>query len=516
MNGAVPLPLPKPAEAAPRPAIPRANSATDRGSLGGYALLFLPFGVAWVLSPVPLLSYLAAWAGSVWILWLSMGGHVRPLPEGVQAFDQLLRPIVLTQILFASYSFLTSVFFVADLYGFYYFERASLSVVNPTDVAVAAQAQRYYVLAHAGVVAGMLLAMDYRRSGEWVVRQVDNPALALVAIAVVTYFLGNALGLANQIGARVVQFSLVGSALGLTLAVVQRRWVLASVGGGVFGLHLAAAFLSGWKEDVLMTALLLAVFLYPYARRLVLVGAPVLFVLLLTVLPTYVNVVRSLSWSGETSAEEAASAAAEEVRTADMGETNWAFLTDRVSEIGLFVRYIDRLGTTGPFYEGEILGQAAMGLVPRALWDEKPNMEAVVMERVLGLGIVQDYSSVSAKPQYVVDGYLSFGGWGILGAGLVFGLLASWASRASERWFGGYLWGSGLVFASMFSIFWKGNCFEFFFANVFWSFVLLVPLFWLGRATGFIVRSEPESDELDMDPERVESSPDRPRMRRHW
>ena len=54
-----------------------------------------------------------------------IGGHVKPLPGGTSALDQVMRPIVLTQLLFAVYNFLSSVFYVADLHGFYYLARLS-------------------------------------------------------------------------------------------------------------------------------------------------------------------------------------------------------------------------------------------------------------------------------------------------------------------------------------------------------------------------------------------------------
>ncbi|MGB3543600.1 exosortase Y-associated Wzy-like protein, partial [Rubrivirga sp.] len=477
-----------------------AGSAWSVSTLSGYALLFIPFGIAAALSALPLVSYLVAWAGSFWILWLTMTGRVRPLPDGASALDQLLRPIVLTQILFAFYNFLASVFFVADLYGFYYLSKESLMPVHFEDVALAAQAQRYYVLAHAGVAVGMLAAMDYRRSGEWVVRPFGNPALVILVLSGITYLAADALSVQNQFGARFDQFSLVSSILGLTLALSTRRVGLVGVGFVLFSLNLSEAFLSGFKEEVLVMVLLLGVFLYPHARRAVLIGGPLLLVFLLAVLPAYTNVIRGLSWRGGVEAEAAASQALEEIRSGgvDLGQANWAFLTDRISQIGMFTRYISRVEQTDEFYGTQILEQAAIGLVPRALWAGKPNMEELAMARVYDLGIIETYSKdVSAKSQYVVDGFLSAGGLGVLLASVLLGLLMSWSSRASERWFGGYFWGSGLVFTSMFAIFWKGSTFEFFFSNVLWSFILLIPLFLIGRATGVLIhRDEVEANEV--------------------
>ena len=82
-------------------------------------------------------------------------------------------------------------------------------------------------------------------------------------------------------------------------------------------------------------------------------------------------------------------------------------------------------------------------------------------------------------------------------AGLVFGVIASVASRACERWFGGYFWGTGLVYTAMFAVLWKGNTFEFFFNTVFYSFVLLVPLFWIGQVGGALWSTRDELGALE-------------------
>ena len=495
MNGAVPLPT--------RPSVAH-EAASDRASLGmaGYALLFAPYLTAVLLAGAPLASFSVAWAGSLFILWLSLSGRVKSFARGDTALDEILRPIALTQILFVTYNFAGSIFYVADLFGYYYFERLSEVVVPYTEVAMVAEAQRYYVLAHAGIVAGVLLAMDYRRSGEWQVRPLRNPPLVLFVLAVLTHLGAEALGIGNQFAGRLDRFSLIATILGLALALVERRWSLILVGSALYMFSISEALLSGWKEEVLTPVLLLAVFLYPYAKRLILIGAPIALVFLLAVLPAYTNVVRSMSWRGGEAAETGAAVAVEEIREGgiDLGEANWSFLSYRLTQVSMFTEFIHWVDAGGGYYGSKILEQAAIGLVPRALWAEKPNMEVLAMERIYAMGVVETYSDVSAKSPYVVDGYLSYGAAGVALFGLLFGLLASWASRACERWFGGYLWGSGLVFTAMFTVFWKGSGFEFFFNTVLWSFILLVPLFWIGRATGVLVRRDDlEEDAAEVD-----------------
>ena len=91
--------------------------------------------------------------------------RLKPLPPDRSLLDQVMRPVVLTQLLFVGYTCLSSIFFFLDVQGYYYFSRDPLSALPAEYIAITAEAQRLYVLAHAGVAAGMLALMDYRRSG---------------------------------------------------------------------------------------------------------------------------------------------------------------------------------------------------------------------------------------------------------------------------------------------------------------------------------------------------------------
>ena len=133
------------------------------------------------------------------------------------------------------------------------------------------------------------------------------------------------------------------------------------------------------------------------------------------------------------------------------------------------------------FYGSQVIKQTLTSMVPRLVWSGKPNTEQVVMERVYENGVFSRFSRISAKPQYVVDCYLIWGIPGILLGCIAFGALASLMSRLCERWFGGYTLGSGLIYAALFQIFWRGNAFEFFYPTVFWSFVTMFSLFQAGR-----------------------------------
>jgi len=455
-----------------------------------YILLYLPFVLAYLLQDTPTASYAASWFGSLFILWMSLSGRVKPLPEGRSLSLQFFRPIVFAQIVFASYTVLSSIFYFRAL------SRGKLvanSMGWTATLPLAAEAQSYYVLAHAAVVTGMLIAMNYSDTGQYrlVARVGANRLLLILAagffiVAQVTGLIGPLRELTLRLG----QIAIVASVFSFALSLIRREGTLVWVNAAVFGVNLLSALMSGWKEEVLALMLLFLVALFPYYRRATLIAGAIALGVFVAVMPAYSNAYRTLAWYGNTSGEDAVKLAYHQVMTGavDMGEATEQFAIGRVSEIGLFVGYLLKIPDERPFYGLKLAEQAVTNLIPRIVWSDKPNTERLVMERVYDNEIYSRASRISAKPQYVVDAYLSAGVAGILIAGVIYGALASLISRIAERWFGGYTMGSGLIFASLFHIFWRGNSFEFFFGTIFWSFLLMFALFQAGRRFGILVR----------------------------
>jgi len=455
-------------------------------------LLFIPYLLAVLFQDAPSLSYAIAWLGSFWIFYLTLSGKIKTLPGEGSLAHQLFRPIGTTQIVFAGYTAVTSIFYFLSLKGYYYFDHSALAVASSHELTLAAEAQRYYVLVHAAFATGVLIFMDYRRSGAWKLREDIDRTRFMLVLAVGSLFVAQALKWApglGQVQVRLAVLALVASVLSFALSVIQGRSGLILLNAGVYGVNLVEAFLSGWKEEVLVVFLLLGIFLYPVYKRTVAVFAPVGLAVLLVLLPAYNGIFRDLNWEGNIDTRKAAEVAMNQVMEGrvDVARQNWSFLTNRFSEIGLFTNYIDDVPDRRPYYGSTIVENGLLGVIPRALWAGKPNMERLAMERAYDHGGISRNSEVSAKPQFVVDAYLSWGALGVLIGGVIFGMVASLASRLAERWFGGYLLGSGLVYTAFFRIFWKGSAFEFFIGAVFWSFVLMGLLFLAGRITGILV-----------------------------
>lgn len=461
-----------------------------------YGLLFLPYVLASLLQGSPILSYAVAWGGSFWIFYLTLWGHVKPLPGGSSLEKQLLRPIGFTQLILMGYTAVTSIFYFLSLNGCVYFDCTTLQAASLQERQLTANAQRYYVLAHAAFATGILLPVDYRKSGEWTIRwNGDTAWLALYASG------GLLLGIQGLkflpgLGQVQVYFSnlaMVASVLALALTLMRgnRSWLLA-IAGSIYVWNIYEALLSGWKSAVLAPTVLLFLFLYPRYKRTVATLGPVVLAALFVVLPTYVNTFRALNWSGGVQDEAAAEMAFErvqEVSRAEVKKTTWHFLTLRLSEASQFSKYIRKASEKNSYYGLSIVENGFMAIVPSAIWSGKPSLEEMAMERVYEHDIVERGQRVSAKPKFIVDAYLSGRGFGVLVGFLLFGVLTTLASRMCERYFGGYLIG-GIVYLGVFRVFWLSNSFEFFFNNVLWGFLVAGALFVGGRMTGYIVRHD--------------------------
>jgi hypothetical protein len=459
-----------------------------------YGLLFLPYVLAVLLQESPTLSYAVAWSGSFWIFYLTLWGHVKPLPGGSSLEQQLLRPVGFTQLILMGYTAVTSIFYFLSLNGCFYFECTALQMAPLQERELTASAQRYYVLAHAAFATGVLLPMDYRKSGEWTIRWNGETAwLALYAagglllgIQVLKFLPG-----LGQVQVYFSNVAMVASVLALALALMRKTssWLL-PVAGTVYVWNIFEALLSGWKSAVLAPTILLFLFLYPKYKRTVATLGPVVLAVLIFVLPTFVNTFRALNWSGGAQDEVAAEMAFEQVREAgaeEVTENTWNFLTLRLSEVSQFSNYIREASARNTYYGLSLVENGFVAIVPGAIWSGKPSLEAMAMERVYEHGIVERGQQVSAKPKFIVDVYLSGRGVGVLVGFLLFGILTTLASRMCERYFGGYLMG-GVVYLGAFRVFWLSNSFEFFFNNVFWGFLIAGVLFVGGRMAGYIVR----------------------------
>ncbi len=452
------------------------------------ALIYIPFLFSWALLSNPGTSFWIAWLGSLLLLVLVLTGMLRPLSYTTSWIDHPLRPLFIPHFIFAGYMSLSSVFYFLSLYGYVYFEKLK-PIASPDEFERAAHAQCLYLLGHAGLLHGLLLTSQYKETKI----HIKSKSISSLGLKLAIGFTILNIGFTffpqlGQFVERTAKLSAVAAAIALALAIPERK--ISSLLGAlvIFGFNFLQALLSGWKENILILVILLGAFLLPvYRFRIVLLGLPVL-ILLIFVLPTFNTVFRENAWQKGIQQEEAFKIALDAVQKGDeTSANNWSFLVGRFSEIGIFEKYLNNVPQVVPFYGTQIIEQSIANLFPRILYPNKPITENLVMERVRENKIISYYSkSVSAKPQIVVDGYLSFGIFGSWLFCFLVGLSAAKISVWAEQLFGGYFLGTGIIFSGLFNVYWRGNCLEFFLNTVVYSLVIMIIVYYTFQLIGLI------------------------------
>jgi hypothetical protein len=447
-----------------------------------FVLLYIPWILSLLFNAVPVISYLIAWFGSFYIFFLTIGGHVKPIPNDRVFGEQLMRPLFLNQIIFAGYMSCTSIFYFLDVLGYVNFTSpVSGFYVDTNLLALVAQCQRYYCLGHAAFVTGILFFMKYPIKQEYFIQKSDIANL-LLTIALVTLpmsILFKSLPGLSQFYVQLRSLSFIAGTLALAFAIPMKKPTNTLICGFLYFSNASAALLSGFKEPVIISVVVLGVFLYPFYKKAVLVTFIPLILALFMLLPTYNRIFREKAWSGEESTEDASQLALDAVTEKALSDnnedtSNWGFLTGRLSEIGMFTQFVSSTPEKIEYYGLDLVAQSVTVIVPRALWPDKPSTEELIMERVYNAGVINRASIVSAKPPFVVDGYLSGGSLGVFISLLIYGAAAQLISLKAEKLFGGYLLGTALIYSGLFQILWRGISFEFVTNAVFWSYISML------------------------------------------
>jgi hypothetical protein len=458
-----------------------------------YLILYVPWVIAVILKSEPTVSYLIAWLGSFFIFYMTLGGKLKPLPNDRSIAEQLMRPVFLVQIIFAGYMCCTSIFYFLDLMGYENFQKVSDTfLVDYDKLLLTADCQRYYCLGHAAFATGILIFMDYSFEPKYYVNKdvianlLLKAALISLPISILTLEVNGLAQFSNQFSS----LSFISGTLALAFAIPLKNIRNTLVCLVLYFFNFSEALVSGFKEPIIISVLVLGVFLYPSYKKIVLMTFVPALLLLFFLLPTFNTVFRQNAWSGNTDAGEATQlaldAALNSNNSDDTGDTNWSFLTLRLSEIDMFTEFVSSTPSSVDFYGLTLLKQSAIVLVPRIFWAGKPSTEDLVMQRVFDAGVVNRNSSVSAKPAYIVDGYLSGGTLGVFLALFIYGAAAQLISIKAEKLFGGYVLGTALIFSGLFQIFWRGLSFEFIINSVFWSYMSMLVIFRVMRMTNII------------------------------
>jgi hypothetical protein len=442
-------------------------------------VLFIPWILAALFKSDPELSYMLAWLGSFFIFFITLTGWVKPLPDDRSIAEQLMRPVFLVQIIFAGYMACTSIFYFLDVLGYQNFEKLTTTLVDKNRLESTALCQRYYCLGHAAFASGILIFMDYSTKSRYYVSK-DKLANLLMMFAIISFpasiFFVKIPGL-SQFANQFNSLSFIAGTLALAFAIPLKKVGNTLICLSFYCFNFYLALTSGFKEPIIISVLVLGIFLYPNYKKLVAGIFIPLLLLLFMFLPTYNRIFRQNAWSGDATADEATQLALDAALSNDGGDgddSNWGFLVYRLSEIDMFIKFTQSTPKNVDYYGFKLIKQSGMALVPRIFWPGKPSTEDLIMERVYDAGVVNRASAVSAKPAYVVDGYLAYGFWGVFISMFAYGALAQLISMKAERLFGGYILGTALIFSGLFQIMWRGLSFEFIINTVFWSYVTMI------------------------------------------
>ncbi len=459
-------------------------------SLERFVVLFIPWILSILFSLDPIVSYFIAWLGSFFIFFITLTGWVRPLPDDRTGAEQLMRPLFLVQIIFAGYMCCTSIFYFFSVLGYEDFHKiGTFYLVDQEQLKTTALCQRYYCLAHAAFASGILTFMDYSYKKKYHV-EIKSIATLLFYCALITLPLSilflHLPGL-NQFYNQFSALSFIAGTLALAFAIPLKKVFNTAVCLVLYGFNFYQALISGFKEPIIISTLVLAVFLYPNYKKLVTFTFGPFLVLLFIFLPTYNRIFRQNAWAEDADAKEASSVALDAtLNTSNPDNSNWGFLAYRLSEIDMFTTYVKSTPASINYYGFQLLKQSAIAIVPRVLWPSKPNTEELIMQRVYDAGVVNRNSDVSAKPPFVVDAYLSAGPFGIFIYLFAYGAIAQLISIKAEKLFGGYILGTALIFSGLFQIMWRGLSFEFLINTVFWGFVSMIVIFKILRARNIL------------------------------
>lgn len=445
--------------------------------------LYIPVILAYLFSGIPIASYIIAWLGSLFIFYWTWFSPSKYYNEDLPIYKQIMRPIYLTQFVFAGFMCVTSIFYFMDHLGYRYFTQVEkgLQFQGSEKTYIIAQCQRLSLLAHAAIVTGIILKIKKEpiQPKNYTFYTGHNYLIGLSIISYIIGFICQYLPGLIQVALPIMAVAISCGAVLLVRGVVEKNLNYFLVGAFIFIGNFLNASLSGYKEPIITNVIILACLFLPYYKKAIIWSSIPVAYILLYFLPTYNTVVRS-SWNGSVSAEEARTEAFETLlgnsNQDEIEETNWSFLTNRLSEIDMFTTFVAYVPAHHDYYGFEILEDSFINLIPRIFWKNKPNTEDVSMKRVYDAGVASRFSSVSAKTRPVVDAYLSWGIPGVFFTMLIYGLMMQSMCNLAEKLFGSYELGCIIVFNSLFQQLWRGNNFEFMINNIFYSYLIMLAL----------------------------------------
>ena len=427
-------------------------------------IVYLPWLLSMIVEFDPDISYFAAWLGSFFIFYITIFSSLAPYKTSENNPLPVMKPLILVQLIFAGFMCCTSIF--------YFLEHID------SDTTLISQCQRLSLLAHASLVSGMILKLS---PNDYLQNISIRPSMKLIlTMCFLSFCFAKLLDYVPsfiQLKYPLQVLSITSTVYVLVKGIATQKIMYAAIAISMFSIQFIESTLTGFKEGIIIQILTLIFISFHYYRSLVLILGSGIFLIALYVLPTYTAVFRKESWingnSMNSAREQAYQTFFNEESSQLIFENNWEFLTNRFSEIGMFVKYIKHTPDHQNYIGSEILYNSLISIVPRVLWDQKPITEKIAMQRVYDASVVSNSSNVSAKTRPVVDGYLIAGSTGIFLLMLCYGFVTQILSNLAEKIFGGYELGTMIIFNSLFQQLWRGNAMEFLINNIIYGMILM-------------------------------------------
>jgi len=453
------------------------------------AILFVPSlcGLLWANDPK--ISIAWSLAGSLFIAIIAQTRWFMQSGEALPITYRLLRPLFMYHFFFVGLHVVGGAFYALDNTAYSFWQPAGDT--SAYDVSVNATAQGLMLLAHASVTAGMKLVGFRYNPPKYLIKYI--PPYSLIMLSFICLGLGSMLASIqslSNLGQRIVQVASTAVLVEIAFAVAQRDLRNITMALMVLLLNLLSQILSGWRGLALWTMIALCALLYPLMPRRTLFGGLAFALFWALYLHPFGTELRPLIWREQLDRKTAAAVSMEHAMNMSLEERLdhvSGVMVVRANDLHQFAKYLRYVPYTRPYYGLDLAREALIGLVPRIMWPEKPELERLAMQRVYEAGIVSEGADISAKSSFYQDAYLS-GGWPVvILASLLFGFLIMVISHTCERFFGGYEIGTCLIFTSLFAEVVNGPPnFLFFIGTVLSSLLVMTVLFFLGKATGWI------------------------------
>ncbi|MFL6212865.1 MAG: hypothetical protein ACJ74J_03125 [Blastocatellia bacterium] len=452
-------------------------------------IIFAPvlIGFLWQDAPGPSLAW--SFTSSVVIACIAQTNWFRQ--SGVkEAFTRhLMRPAFMFHFIFVAYNVLGGAAYALNASGY---TLGSNLIPMTVDLSVLAECQRLMLLAHASVAAGMKLLGFHYKDPKYVIPSIPPYSLVIasfVGLGVGTFV--SAIQFSGQMGQKILAVAMAAILVDIAVCIRQRRYYNLTLALAILALNLYQQSVSGWKGNILWTMIFLGALLFPLMPKVVTLGGSAFVVFWALYFYPFGLALRPLIWYEGVQQDTAVQMSMDRALNMSLNErldTVWEMMVGRANELDQFTKYVEYVPAHHSYYQFDILSDATTALIPRMIWQNKPDLEIISMQRVYEAGIVARQTEVSAKSNFYQDAYLSGGEGAIILGCLLLGMLMILLSRTCEWLFGGYDIGTCIIYMGFLGVtIAQPSNFEYFFAAIGMSVFLMFAIFALGRTTGWIV-----------------------------